>query len=507
MTNTSIVFIFFALLICFSIRSWWRLFFHKSIALSDTYHHLKIANIIRDIGLQRFNKEILPGYPAFYHWLLSLLPRNWLLGWERINGAFMDSLHLLLFVLIILIFAPSSVLNSTLVWGTILLAFCPAWLKKGFGPRAYGGTERTLSEVQSTGTFLGMWLFISTGNYLWLLISIVISASLLNTSRFAGQVLISFTVLISIFNASWELILVPFAAAPLAHLISGGNYFLVMRKQWNHLKWYMGAINNSSAPVSYRNSWSNFVLNYRQGGMVRAAKYLAFNHSIFIGLLQHFPILLVVTAFLFGVGRLPDDSFVYSWIVAAVIVWLVISTRWLMFLGEPDRYLIYAVIPEYFVIASWATTVSGIWGLGILGLSIMWWILQQIMLFRSYKPIPAQIAQDKRKLIDFLQSLPVSRLLTHGDSLFMWEMAYHTEHKHFLINSDVLFKVAWEDIFFRYPYPSLKAVKLLQSEIIAVEKSSISDQSFSEESCLSFEGMTLVFDNKNFQVFSIQASY
>ena len=168
--------------------------------------------------------------------------------------------------------------------------------------------------------------------------------------------------------------------------------------------------------------------------MVRAAKYLAFNHSIFIGLLQHFPILLVVTAFLFGVGRLPDDSFVYSWIVAAVIVWLVISTRWLMFLGEPDRYLIYAVIPEYFVIASWATTVNGIWCLGILGLSIMWWILQQRMLFRSYKPIPAQITQDKMELIDFLQSLPVSRLLTHGDSLFMWEMAYHKEHKHFLIN-------------------------------------------------------------------------
>ena len=137
----------------------------------------------------------------------------------------------------------------------------------------------------------------------------------------------------------------------------------------------------------------------------------------------------------------------------------------------------------------------------------MWWILQQMMLFRSYKPIPPQIAQDKRELIDFLQSLPVSRLLTHGDSLFMWEMAYHTEHKHFLISPDVLFKVPWDDIFFRYPYPSLKAVKLLQSEIVAVEKSSLPDQSFSEEGCLSFEGMTLVFDNKNFQVFSIQTSY
>ena len=503
MTNTSIVFIFFALIICFFTRSWWRLIFHKSVNTSDSYHHLKVANLIREIGLRRLNKEILPGYPAFYHWLCSLLPRKWLLGWERINGAFMDSVHLLLFVLIVLIFTPPSALNGTLIWGTILLAFCPSWLKVGHGPRAYDGTERTLSEVQSTGTFLGMWLFISTGNYIWLLMSIVISASLLNTSRFAGQVLISFTLLISIFNTSWELILVPFAAALLAHLISGGNYFPVMRRQWNHLKWYMGAIKNGTAPVSNRNSWPNFVLNYRQGGIVRAAKYLAYNHSIFIGLLQHFPILLVVTAFLFGIGSLPGDSFIYSWIVAAVIVWIVISTRWLMFLGEPDRYLIYAVIPEYFLIASWATTVNLNWGLGILSLSIAWWILQQVILFRRYKPISAQITRDKRELIDFLKSLPISRLLTHGDSLFMWEMAYHTEHKHFLISPDVLFKVAWDDIFFRYPYPSFKAVKLLQSEIVAVEKSSILDRSLGEEDILSFEDMTLIFDNKNFQVFSI----
>jgi len=326
----------------------------------DAYYHLLAAKRIRSNGMRiptTLKEFVLPGiydYPPLLHYLWALFPSRWHLTVERWSSAFIDAVHAIvvyvfsyyLFNLVPSLHDPSFVaFNSALIF-----IMSPALLTIGTGPRAYQGTPRTLGELLFSLTLCFSLIGYLNGTSIPFFLAVLFGAFLCLTSKFAVQAMVFFYFIFALVTLQvyWIILLVSIFMAAL--IISRGHYAKVAVGHIEHSRYYLHAISKRFYLLTQRNSWNELKKATRTifKNPFKAAKSLFFYHSWTHLLVNHpllFAIIYISITSSLAVGH-PIAFFLLLWIAAGLVAFILTSMKPFLFLGEAERYLEYALLPQ-----------------------------------------------------------------------------------------------------------------------------------------------------------------
>ncbi len=438
--------------------------------------------------------------------MLSVLPHRLLMQWEKVNGAFFDSLHVLLFALVLDVFAEG--LEDVIVWGwaPLLLGLSPAWLSLGRGPRAYHGTPRVWGELLVSCIFLSLWFFQETASWSWWWGAAGLGSILLLSSKFGTQTLVLFCVIVGLFQWSLPVVFLPIVSLAGAYLISQGKYVAILNGHLRHLAWYARRVQTGEVFVAGRNSLTAIRRVFRHEGIRGVLFHLFTVNSVGTGVYQH-PLLCVVLILSFlDVGMLHSSSFASHWFLAGVAMWLLSSTRRLLFIGAAERYLFMVAVPEYYVICHWLATVSPIWSWAFACMSVLYWVAY-VRRFRFVYGGYYLDSKARKQMVRFLADLQPARILAF-DRAPAWDVAFKTDHIHFMMVPEFGTAAAWDAVFAFDTYPKWGAVSLLEVELILVNRDAITDAVRRKVPVeFPFSDMDKLFDNTAYQVYRVRPTY
>lgn len=343
------------LIITFVSRWWPRLVLPDALG-SDTYFHLFQAENIRE---HRFNlpqshpQFVLPGayvYPPGYHYLLALFPRPLRDQFEKISSSLFDVLLVLLFIRVSIVFLfPFRWTTFPLLLLMLAFIFSPALVGVSTGPRAYQGTARTVGEFLVAVAFVSLWQYDVTTNGGWLVLAVFAGASTLITSKFGAQVILLFSLLIAFMLNSATVALFPLICCGWAIVISRGHYARVLQAHIRALHNYRTNIAAQHYRTRKRAAWQ----------LPRTAKEIGkffLYENVYGVFVARFTVvlftLIVIVWSMVNVAWLGEGvSFLFAWFVAALVTFMMVSTRTFSFIGEADRYLEFALVPTYLLLA------------------------------------------------------------------------------------------------------------------------------------------------------------
>lgn len=257
----------------------------------------------------RVNADSDYSAPPLLHSLFIALPEKVALFFSP----FIDAVHsLLCFYLAFFLFNDA---NTALVAG-LIFALSPASVVQSwsFNPRALGSLFVSLFFVSS-------FFYLRSGELFFFLLPAVLFAGLtLLTHNFSSQALFTASVFVSIALGKLEILLVFLASVLFAVVFSRGYYLVVLKGQLNFLCFWRKEI----APAWFKDELSD---TFKQ-----LAKFV----------LLPFALVLAFTV----------QGFFFYWAFALFLVFFLTSFKPLRFLGEPHRYLSYAVLPVSLLVAS-----------------------------------------------------------------------------------------------------------------------------------------------------------
>ena len=331
----------------------------------DTYYHLLAARRIREnrFRIPKTLKEfLLPGiydYPPGFHYFLALFPDAFRMQMEKWASAFFDMLHCLvvyLFSLYILSNANSSeAISLTAFWVSLLFMMSPSLTSVGSGPRAYQGTARTPGEFLFTLSMACSIIFFVDGVPLYLLLAGFFGGLLLLTSKFAAQVFLFFNLIIFFFYQDLIWPGVPCLGILFALLMTRGHYKEIAFGHLEHCQYYRKAISRRFYLVSNKNQLKDLktLLTDLFRTPRKAAQTILMDNT-YIQLITKNPQLFFV-AFLFSAGlseKSDINTILYVWTFASLLAFFITSLRPFLFLGEAERYLEYALLPQFLLIGA-----------------------------------------------------------------------------------------------------------------------------------------------------------
>lgn len=322
---------------------------------SDAYYHRAYVDLIRGSGHRvpvRHPRILGPGefgYPALFHWLLSWLgPRG--VDWvDRRSGAVLDLL------------AGGAV--STLLWrlglldgaGALAALACyllaPGLTLFHIGPRAFSLTPRIFAQALYVLAFV-VWLAAAAPALLDPgaagALSALLLALMLLSSKFALQnLLFAAPVVLPLAGGAapaWGMAL----AFPLAFLISGGFFWRQLRRQFDHLDWY---VRKNREYVAHRANWRRIAEALKQRRLDDFAIEAFWHNPLLSGLARHLPLFLALLVAA-GTARPLDER---EWLALALALgalppWLLTAFGPFRVLGESERYLEFAFPAAWFLL-------------------------------------------------------------------------------------------------------------------------------------------------------------
>lgn len=332
--------------------------------VSDTYFHLYRARSIRDAGFRlskTLPRVLLPHqntYPFLYHYLLALFPAKARLHAERLTGAVFDTMS----AVFVYMFAAWLVAQQEGNKGmehlplivTLGFVLSPALLRIGSGPRAYNGSPRTVGQTLYLAHIITAIVSIHTGNLWMALLSVTAGALIIVTAKFSVQVLVFFSpFFILVLPQYLSLLALSFVFSV---ILTRGAALSVIRGQISHSVFYVRHLQqiflfpNVVTMKAYLQRWVRAVL------LVVCRKPADALQWFFR---ENYPLHLLIFVFttffvlFLGVDRLanpaPLEIALFCWCLAGLLWFALTKFKPLMFLGEGERYLEYALFPSLFL--------------------------------------------------------------------------------------------------------------------------------------------------------------
>lgn len=325
---------------------------------SDTWYHISCADNIRKNKHkvpEKLEGYLLPSgynYPFLYHFVLSFIPTQKIIKYERVFSAVIDGI-----MIVISYYMFSQILNDKDIALnlSILLTLSPTFLKVSTGPRAFDLTPRVFGELTTLLYFLAMYQFYLTNDFAFYFISITFGSISFLSSKFSVQVILIFSILMSVFIGSIEILLSPILSFIFAIIISDGKCMTLIKQQCTHLYKYATELKNIDGFIGQINSiqqYKEFVKSCVSFNLIKAYKilqlkliYLNFFYKDF----EYFILLVlfVQSSFFLVEGPLFIDIYVTAWLSSGIFTFIITGTNALKFIGEADRYLEFAVFPLY----------------------------------------------------------------------------------------------------------------------------------------------------------------
>src|ERR1043166_3450991 len=187
--------IYSVLLIAFLLRILPRVILPYGLS-DDSYGHCANADCIRDANHKiprLLNGTVFRqtfGYPFFFPYLLSLVPKKHELIAERYISALSDTLNIFMAykLFLLVINASGRVMDEfSLISFVSILALLPAFLRNDIGPRAYHGNARLIGQFFFTLAFYFFYYYCQVHSILYFILSALFGSFIFLSSTFATQ--------------------------------------------------------------------------------------------------------------------------------------------------------------------------------------------------------------------------------------------------------------------------------------------------------------------------------
>lgn len=423
---------------CFFVRAFPRMHL-KKVNNSDTYFHLFLINYIRDNGVQemletkRFTRPFSLQYPWMLHWLLSYLPKEGVGYAERFFNPFWDSFFALIFVLLGL--ALGVPLEHAVLGGLIYLLTPLSFGNLGTGPRVITFTPRLFGEVIGGGVFLLEYLYFKTDQSFYLIIATILASSLFLMSKFSAQALILISVFLSILMLRVEPVLLVLSSFLICIVYSKGFYLKVLREHYGQLRSYFREVMADRIALSERNNLKVMLSVIRSGNLKRILVHFMVYNSFFIALYKS-PIVFIALWLAWESG---DRGLEFTFLLSGVIVFLIVSLKWFLFIGEAERYLNYLLLFPILILVFHIS--EYIWlAYGLIAYGVVYFVIDYYLVYLKSSKFGGDIND---KFIDYLNNVPQElRFATLPHHLGCWRIVYETKHHWW---GPTLFPISKED--------------------------------------------------------------
>lgn len=339
-------------------------YYLKELLLSDTYYHLFVARKIRSNNfkhIKTIEEFVIPNiqrYPYFFHFVLALFPFNLRMKFERISGAFFDSIYLLIFYKLATYVQKEFSYCDFEYFPEIvclLFTFSPALLRTGDGPRAYNCNPRVFALLIYLLHIFSFFLYTHTQKIEYALSSIFFGGLIFITAIFAIQVTLFFSFFFVLFYSWWYFVFVAISFL-FSILISGGWSIEIIRGSVRHLRNYY--LIQERVLEWYNSTLSSYLINAKNKiiNLIKVRDFKTFFNWWYIRdnfwlhlLITVFPAFLIFPLSYSYVGISRIDKFLFVFSTAGFIYFLLTKYRKLQFLGSGERYLEYAFLPATFI--------------------------------------------------------------------------------------------------------------------------------------------------------------
>lgn len=288
------------------------------------------------------NGFLVPGvydYPPAFIFILSKFPFGLVERYEFLFSPFFDSIHLIL-IYFVSYFLTGSVTVALLT--QLFYTLTPIIILENSS-----ATPRSLGYTLFTVLMMSLFMFISTGQYFYLLSALLSGSLIFLSHRFTAQGFLFFSVFFSIMQHNFIYILAFITCFIFAFILSNGFYLKVLKGHIGNLVFW------------YRNI--NFRFAHQVKGNYQGYKTKDFIFRLYNQFLKFPPFILAITnpwtlpplyLFFSGLFAPPIVTYLLLWVLFSYFLSLL--TIWIVklrFLGEGQRYLELSAFPSAFLSA------------------------------------------------------------------------------------------------------------------------------------------------------------
>lgn len=449
----------------------------------DTYFHLFAADEIRENGMRvfkHFKYSALPqryAYPFLYHYFLAAFPSKIRPYAERFTGAFFDGLNLLILTFGLWMATPN--VPEDLRWQFIvcvvlMVAFSPLLLRLGYGPRAYHGSPRVFGQTLYSAHLFFAWIAINNQSWVWAAASAALAGTQFISSKFSLQVLVFFAFL---FSALWGwgyplIVCVGFLGAA---LLTRGHSLRILTSQIRNMRYYFLHLQrswlfkdknfNQTLPSYVKRAYGE-IAGFIKGvsSWKQFSKWL-FEESFFLHIaITAMPFVLISPFLISSCPQWIAPStwaFWQTWACAGLVWFVLTKWKYLLFIGEAERYLEYSIMPCIMIVSAWVVFGQGpIYLVGTIALalyllfSLYAAFYMQGAYSRQYGPLEKQHAE-LGAFFETANAFQPGIILAIGD---FWQ-AYTFSNQPILTlmagyDGKIVTEKVFQDIFADYPFPN-----------------------------------------------------
>lgn len=381
---------------------------------SDTCFHYYLIKAIRENNCKipevypRMPENIRLWYPPFLHYLLSYIPTRFIETLLKFMNPLLD-----VFVAIT-IFISLWVLKNDLIvsWlGALLYLFSPIiFTHQALGPRITDFTPRVFTECLF---FLIIICMLMEDSPAFILIGGIISGFIFISSQFSSQAVLLTLPFAVLFGGSSNILLIPIIGFAFASVVGKKMFFSALKDKLYHYKWYFSQIRASKLEIS-KGRW----IPKLEKVSIKNIYNELFTMNLLASLIIKMPIILYLVYFF------DFPTFLMPYILASIALFILTSTKYFLFLGEAERYIIH-YFPLFIVAASLTVNIEII--LLFLAYGVLFYLFDIFMLY--YKKRYAPSSHKAQLIIEYLNKLKeVKTIASNPLHLGGWRILSDTKH-------------------------------------------------------------------------------
>jgi hypothetical protein len=460
-------------------------------------------------------------YQSFPHYIISLFPEHTQIKLGYCLNIVYDCISIfIIYLLAKMIFSTNIVpinkqyyephLITTLLFGTSPILFPYTARLKSFGGRTFGNLMNIIY-------FSSLGICILSNNYYYLIVTVCSGILILLSSAFGMQVMVFFSIILSIiyFNA------IPILALALTFLLGASFPFLgvrdIIKFKLNHYIWYTKNYQKGTG-ASDRNRMVDFVL-YPIYAFSQPKKFfqLTFKKLTPIIATYSLPTLVILVIWFaqdyhwfidFSNSEIIKYLLVIS--LSSLIVFILVSFKWFSFLGEAERYFEYstaAIILLFVIFCYQYSYYNLLFYMVLLHLSIIMITFLASVQKMVRKAVKIEADYHFDELLEFLKTLEDGRILSiptklnfglsvHNNNLKFYYQ-FITENK-----IDGFKRQQQDEIIYNFVKPDFVYFnKNYKIDTFVVEKSALKKSRKKYDIEYDFSNMELVFENDEYFVF------
>lgn len=469
----------------------------------DATCHLMLVKTIRNNTnriLPKYTQFVMDTntYPQGFHKGAALtgIPLNIL---ERYGGLVPIVSDVLLLALTIVVCQQNGLREP--LW---LLLYPGLRLLWGYEERAFHFNPRAWGNLLGNLYLVSAFMFIQTGNWIWLVSGLVGFLGFSCSSKFAWQAVVFITGLLSLSLLRWEYLAVFLGTLTLSALLCKGYNIKVLKGLIGHS--YVYKVHDLATNWGIRNYYAHWVEVFHRIKL-RKLIFLLFHLNPLAKMVTQFPIIIPFLVIWAQSGFHWTPWLAYA--MTGIILVPVIATEALKFLGEPERYLEFSIIPIFACLVRYPVSEHP-WvfiialGLGLFSMKL------QLDLKREEAEGKVQIEEAYNKFRQYLSVLPDSTILTIPMRSSM-RFALEIPEKHCYVapflNVDLKYSDDYRELYPEYTgFPSNKLQPLIEKykiDYIVLQKVSLGtlDKLRNREPYYRFDQLDIDYEDENFIIF------